>query len=78
MMIGDLVKLSPVWSHIELCYDHTFWKHADDLFSNEVGLVLEVGRYHTIEEDEYECHVKVLSPRGKVGWTRFNLLKVLR
>ena len=58
MKPGDLVKLWKGWGTHSLTSKHNSMNVVDYIHAGEVSLVLKVG----------VSYVKILSPRGKIGW----------
>lgn len=58
MRAGDLVKLWKGWGSHGLTSRHNSMDRVDHIHAGELSLVLKVG----------VANVKVLSPRGKIGW----------
>lgn len=58
MKPGDFVKLWHVYDCHSLTSKHNSMNTVDYIHKGEVSLVLKVG----------VSHVKLLSPRGKIGW----------
>ena len=58
MKQGDLVKLCSGWGSHGLTSRHNSMDRVDHIHAGELSLVLKVG----------VANVKVLSPRGKIGW----------
>ena len=58
MRAGDLVKLWKGWGTHSLTSKHNSMDCVDHIHAGEISLVLKVG----------VANVKLLSPRGKIGW----------
>ena len=58
MRAGDLVKLWKGWGSHGLTSRHNSMDHVDHIHAGELSLVLKVG----------VANVKLLSPRGRIGW----------
>jgi hypothetical protein len=57
MKNGDLVKLS-VWKSFPLSSRHNSDDTIETIYADELLTVLKIGK----------ANVKILSPRGKIGW----------
>jgi hypothetical protein len=55
---GDLVKLWSGWGSHALASRHNSMDRVEHIHAGEISLVLKVG----------VANVKILSPRGKIGW----------
>lgn len=58
MRVGDLVKLWMGWGSHSLTSKHNSMDVVDHIHAGELSLVLKAG----------VANVKVLSPRGRIGW----------